>query len=135
MRMIEGMEGTHEEGIRRVEPLCSVAEVDDFEHLSRLLDRPRIKIERKLSFDERSLSELSGNLRLVDDMYSPASGRSVLDTPASSARDWFEPHQMIAEAWDALRRSIVLFRRQAVGTIAAIEHASEEVLNYDQVHG
>ncbi|KAG6535524.1 hypothetical protein ZIOFF_000546 [Zingiber officinale] len=136
VRMIEEMEGTDEEGLWRVEPLCSVAELDDFEHLSRLLDRPRIKIERKLSFDERSLSELSGNLRLVDEMYSPAAGRSVLDTPASSARDWFEPHgphPMIAEAWDALRRSIVLFRRQPVGTMAAIEHASEEVLNYDQV--
>lgn len=133
--MIEEMDGTHEAGLWRVEPRCSMAEADDFDHLSRLLDRPRIKIERKLSFDERSFSELTGNLRWVDDTCSPAAGRSFSDTPTSSPRDWFEPHLMIAEAWNALRRSIVLFRGQPVGTIAATDHSSEEVLNYDQVHG
>ncbi|XP_042411481.1 probable alkaline/neutral invertase D [Zingiber officinale] len=131
--MIEEMDGTHEAGLWRVEPLCSMAEADDFDHLSRLLDRPRIKIERKLSFDERSFSELTSNLRLVDDMCSPAAGRTFSEIPTSSPRDWFEPHPMIAEAWDALRRSIVLFRGQPVGTIAALDHSSEEVLNYDQV--
>ncbi|KAM7493528.1 hypothetical protein LguiB_028137 [Lonicera macranthoides] len=40
---------------------------------------------------------------------------------------------MVAEAWDSLRQSLVFFRDQPVGTIAAYDHASEEVLNYDQV--
>lgn len=40
---------------------------------------------------------------------------------------------MVADAWEALTRSIVYFRGQPVGTIAAYDHASEEVLNYDQV--
>ncbi|URE37648.1 plant neutral invertase domain containing protein [Musa troglodytarum] len=136
--MVNGMDGAHEMVLCKVEPQCSIAEADDFERLSRLLDRPRVKIERKLSFDERSLSELSvtGNLRPVDSydsMCSPGAGRSVLDTPVSLARSSFEPHPMVGEAWDALRRSIVFFRGQPVGTIAAIDHASEEVLNYDQV--
>ncbi|CAL9041108.1 probable alkaline/neutral invertase D [Musa acuminata AAA Group] len=136
--MVDGMDVAHEMVLWKVEPQCSIAEADDFERLSRLLDRPRVKIERKLSFDERSLSELSvtGNLRPVDSydsLCSPGAGRSVLDTPVSLARNSFEPHPMVGEAWDALRRSIVFFRGQPVGTIAAIDHASEEVLNYDQV--
>jgi hypothetical protein len=39
----------------------------------------------------------------------------------------------VNEAWEALRKSVVYFRGQPVGTIAATDHASEEVLNYDQV--
>ena len=39
---------------------------------------------------------------------------------------------MIAEAWETLRRSLVYFRGQPVGTIAALD-SSEEKLNYDQV--
>ncbi|CAD5167063.1 unnamed protein product [Musa acuminata subsp. malaccensis] len=136
--MVDGMDVAHEMVLWKVEPQCSISEADDFERLSRLLDRPRVKIERKLSFDERSLSELSvtGNLRPVDSydsLCSPGAGRSVLDTPVSLSRNSFEPHPMVGEAWDALRRSIVFFRGQPVGTIAAIDHASEEVLNYDQV--
>ncbi|XP_060197982.1 alkaline/neutral invertase CINV2 [Lycium barbarum] len=125
------MEGT---GLRNVGSNCSISDMDDFD-LSKLLDKPRLNIERQRSFDERSLSELSiGLTRGLDNYesaYSP--GRSVLDTPASSARNSFEPHPMVAEAWDALRRSLVHFRGQPVGTIAAVDHASEEVLNYDQV--
>ncbi|KAL4360436.1 hypothetical protein GQ457_04G000330 [Hibiscus cannabinus] len=39
---------------------------------------------------------------------------------------------MVAEAWEALRRSLVYFRGQPVGTIAALDN-TEENLNYDQV--
>ncbi|KAJ8531149.1 hypothetical protein K7X08_025880 [Anisodus acutangulus] len=123
-------------GLRNVSSHCSISEteMDDFD-LSKLLDKPRLNIERQRSFDERSLSELSiGLTRGLDNCesaYSP--GRSALDTPASSAHNSFEPHPMVAEAWDALRRSLVHFRGQPVGTIAAVDHASEEVLNYDQV--
>ncbi|XP_009775050.1 alkaline/neutral invertase CINV2 [Nicotiana tabacum] len=125
------MEGT---GLRSVGSHCSISEMDDYD-LSKLLDKPRLNIERQRSFDERSLSELSIGLSRGLDNYESAysPGRSALDTPASSARNSFEPHPMVAEAWDALRRSLVHFRGQPVGTIAAVDHASEEVLNYDQV--
>ncbi|GMP47802.1 hypothetical protein CsSME_00015382 [Camellia sinensis var. sinensis] len=129
------MDVTKEYGLRNVSSHCSIAEIDDYD-LSKLLEKPRINIERQRSFDERSLSELSiGLSRALDNFeisYSPV-GRSVLDTPASSTRNSFEPHPMVAEAWEALRRSLVFFRGQPVGTIAAYDHASEEVLNYDQV--
>lgn len=122
-------------GLRNVSSHCSIPEMDDYD-LSRLLDKPRLNIERQRSFDERSLSELSiglsrGGLDNYESTYSP--GRSGFDTPASSTRNSFEPHPMVAEAWEALRRSLVYFRGQPVGTIAAYDHASEEVLNYDQV--
>lgn len=123
--------------LRKVDSRASITEVDDLD-LARLPDRPRLKIERKRSFDERSLSEhlAGGNLRQVDSIesiFSIGGPRSVLDSPASFGYHSFEPHPMIAEAWDALRKSIVLFRGQPVGTIAALDHSSEEVLNYDQV--
>ncbi|KAL3335107.1 hypothetical protein AABB24_031355 [Solanum stoloniferum] len=122
-----------ETGLRNVGSNCSISEIDDYD-LSKLLNKPRLNIERKRSFDERSLSELSIGLSRGLDHYESASPcRSVLDTPVSSARNSFEPHPMVAEAWDALRRTMVHFRGQPVGTIAAIDHASEEVLNYDQV--
>lgn len=129
------MDGIKEYGLRNVSSHCSISEMDDFD-LSKLLEKPRINIERKRSFDERSLSELSiglaRGLDIYESSYSPV-GRSTLGTPASSARNSFEPHPMVAEAWEALRRSLVFFRGQPVGTIAAYDHSSEEVLNYDQV--
>lgn len=131
------MEGGPREpvGLRAVGSHCSLSEMDDLD-LTRALDKPRLKIERKRSFDERSMSELStGYTRhdgLHDSTYSPR-GRSVLDTPLSSARNSFEPHPMMAEAWEALRRSMVFFRGQPVGTLAAVDNTTDEVLNYDQV--
>ncbi|KAL8110841.1 putative alkaline/neutral invertase D [Apium graveolens] len=131
------MEATKDFGLRKVSSICSISEMDDFD-LTKLLDRPRLNLKREKSFDERSLSELSIGFGLTrgqdnfDNAYSPG-GRSGYDTPASSARNSFEPHPMVAEAWEALRRSLVFFRSQPVGTIAAYDHASEEVLNYDQV--
>lgn len=110
----------------RVNSQSSLSDVDD---LSRLLDRPRLNIERKRSFDERSFSEMG----ILDSGVNSPGGRSGWETPGSSTRNSFEPHPMVAEAWDALRRSLVHFRGQPVGTIAAYDHASEEVLNYDQV--
>ncbi|XP_031113163.1 probable alkaline/neutral invertase D [Ipomoea triloba] len=126
--------GVKDSGLKNLNPQCSISEADDFD-LSKLLDKPRLNIERKRSFDERSLSELSIGLARGLDSYEPAysPGCSVLDTPNSWSRNSFEPHPIVAEAWDALRRSIVLYRGQPVGTIAAVDHASEEVLNYDQV--
>ncbi|OAP19603.1 A/N-InvD [Arabidopsis thaliana] len=108
-----------------MEGVNSSSSISDLDELARLLDRPRVNIERKRSFDERSFSEMG----IFDNVNSPGGW----ETPVSSARNSFEPHPMVAEAWDALRRSLVYFRGQPVGTIAAYDHASEEVLNYDQV--
>lgn len=127
--------------------LHSVFEIDDGD-FSRLLDRPgrplNVKGDRQRSFDERSFSDLSigfsprHNLRTIDNhfrmvdhlepVYSPGR-RSGFSTPRSQ----YEPHPMIGEAWEALRRSLVHFRGQPVGTIAALDN-SEEELNYDQVN-
>ncbi|CAH2035453.1 unnamed protein product [Thlaspi arvense] len=115
-------------GLRTVGSHCSLSEMDDLD-LTRALDKPRLKIERKRSFDERSMSELSTGYGMHD---SPR-GRSVLDTPLSCARNSFEPHPMMAEAWEALRRSMVFFRGHPVGTLAAVDNTTDEVLNYDQV--
>lgn len=126
------MDSHKETGLRNVSSVCSIPEMDDFD-LTKLLDKPKLTIKRERSFDERSLSEmsLSRGLDNLEHSYSPG-GRSV-DTPGSSTRNSFEPHPMVAEAWESLRRSLVHFRGQPVGTIAAYDHASEEVLNYDQV--
>ena len=123
-------------GLKKISSHTSISEMDDFD-LSRLLDKPKLNIERQRSFDERSLSELSiglprGSLDNYD-TFSPG-GRSGFNTPASSTRNSFEPHPMVADAWESLRRSLVYFRGQPVGTIAAVDHQSEEVLNYDQVN-
>ncbi|XP_073305726.1 probable alkaline/neutral invertase D [Primulina huaijiensis] len=129
-----GMDGTKETGLKQVSSYCSIPDFNDYD-LSKLLDKPRLNIERQRSFDERSLSELSIGLTRGLENYEHAHspGRSALNTPASSTRNSFEPHPTVADAWEALRRSMVSFRGQPVGTIAAFDHASEEVLNYDQV--
>lgn len=121
----------------------------DFDIL-KLLDKPRpINIERKCSFDEKSLSEFSNGLsphhfcrnsstttenchRAIDHLehaYSPCR-RCSLNTPRSIT--YYDTHPMFCDAWEALRRSLVYFRGQPVGTIAALDH-SVEGLNYDQV--
>jgi hypothetical protein len=56
--------------------------------------------------------------------------RSTAGTPRDHPS--FEPHPMIADAWEALRRSLVYFRTKPVGTIAAMD-PTEESLNYNQV--
>ena len=140
--------------MRKASSQASLADPDDFD-LTRLLNhKPRINVERQRSFDDRSLGELSiagagtasrggwggwgyygGGMESYESMYSPGGGlRSYSGTPASSTRLSFEPHPLIGEAWDALRRSIVSFRGQPIGTIAAVDHSADsEVLNYDQV--
>jgi hypothetical protein len=121
---------------------ASIADSDDFD-LTRLLNhRPRINVERQRSFDDRSLGDLylsamdsrGGYMESYESMYSPGGGlRSLTGTPASSTRLSFEPQLLVAEAWEALRRSLVCFRGEPLGTIAAVDSSSDEVLNYDQV--
>ena len=67
---------------------------------------------------------------------------SLLDqeetTPRSPSSDIFtsqvpfEPNPTFFDAWDCLRKSIVTFAGEPVGTIAALD-PSEETLNYNQV--
>lgn len=137
---------SHNGNVKNSNTLFSVDEIEESE-FSKLLDKPRpLNIERQRSFDERSLGELaigfsprlssrisSDNFsRLIDNFdQTPSPGRkSDFNTPRS--QHGFEHHPMVAEAWDALRRSLVHFRGQPVGTIAALD-STEENLNYDQV--
>ncbi|CAD6254560.1 unnamed protein product [Miscanthus lutarioriparius] len=121
--------------------LASEAEINL--DLSRLIiDRPqRFTLERKRSFDEQSWSELShshshrNNDGFDSVLQSPAFPSGGFDSPFSIGTHFGGggPHPLVNEAWEALRKSVVYFREQPVGTIAAVDHASEEVLNYDQV--
>nr|XP_019705482.1 probable alkaline/neutral invertase F [Elaeis guineensis] len=99
-------------------------------------------IERRMSYDQRTSSEPSAapgpsrhpfsNLPSIaeDQEYSSASGSSCASTPRAS--DGGETHSVLAEGWEALKRSLVYFRGKPVGTIAALDH-TEEALNYNQV--
>eukprot|EP01018_Ginkgo_biloba_P030802 Gb_12592 [translate_table: standard] len=133
--------------LRNTETFCAPTENGAFD-FSKLLDKPRpINLEHQRSFDERSLNELLSpggvsprpSLRAIETvkssdclegMLSP-SIRSAPNTPHSGHAS-FEPHPMIGDAWEALRRSLVYFRGKPVGTIAALD-PSEDVLNYNQV--
>ncbi|KAK3007664.1 hypothetical protein RJ639_014306 [Escallonia herrerae] len=132
--------------LKRLESGGSLFEIDDSD-LSKLLEKPRpVTIERNRSFDERSFNEMSITLsppshfyrsnenssRVFDHLASiyPSGIRSGVSTPRSTT--YCEPHPIVAEAWEALRHSLVYFRGQPVGTIAALDQSSEE-LNYDQV--
>ena len=124
--------------------LCTVAEIEEFD-FSKAFDRPRaLNIERQRSCDERSMSELSigfsprqlsikadNSSRIGDSFDSPLPPlpKSGITTPRSLI---LEPHPILSEGWEALRRSLVYFRGQPVGTIAALDN-SDEKLNYDQV--
>lgn len=144
--MSPGNKDVSENGNGRHLESGSLFEIDETE-LARLDDRPLpIRIERRRSFDERSFGDMSMTLspprhfhrnddtlsRMYDHFESMDSGgrRSLASTPRSS--NSVEPHPLVAEAWESLRRSIVYFRGQPVGTIAALDHSTEE-LNYDQV--
>ncbi|CAK7346195.1 unnamed protein product [Dovyalis caffra] len=114
--------------VKSFETAGHMFEIDS--EILRLSDRPRpLNVERNRSFEERSFSENS--LRIIDHLEnsSPAGRRSGFNTPRSSN---FESHPMVGDAWESLRRTLVYFRSQPVGTIAALDHSVEE-LNYDQV--
>lgn len=123
--------------------IAPVIEEIDF---SNFTDKPRtLNTERQRSCDESLLSELSIGLsprhslrilesyRIADQLdgtFSPGR-RSGFNTPWS--QNGYEPHPTMTEAWEAMRRSLVYFRGQPVGTIAALDN-SDENLNYDQVN-
>ncbi|KAE9448230.1 hypothetical protein C3L33_19878, partial [Rhododendron williamsianum] len=127
--------------VRSMDTLCSVAEIEECD-LSRLLDKPRpLNMERQRSFGELSIGlSPHHSIRNVDNnsfrfmdhsdvVFSPGR-RSGFNTPRS--QNGFETHPMVAEAWETLRRALVYFRGEPVGTIAALD-SSDEKLNYDQV--
>lgn len=98
----------------------TIFEIEDHD-VMRSSDRPKpIKVVRNKSFDEKSSDHVSSPCR-----------RSELSTPGSHS--CHESHPMIVNAWECLRQSLVYFRSQPVGTIAALDHSAEE-LNYDQVN-
>lgn len=67
-------------GLRKVSSHCSIPDIDDFD-LSRLLDKPKLNIERKRSFDERSLSELSQGLTRAARIHQEEGLGSTLQLP------------------------------------------------------
>ncbi|KAK4401476.1 putative alkaline/neutral invertase B [Sesamum angolense] len=128
----------------------SVHELDEYDFFKAAGSAQKFEFGEKRSFDERSLTELPLGFSphppsradnfyrafdVLDSFFSPGR-RSGLSTPKSlfGYGPSNEPHPMVAEAWDNLRRSLVYFRGQPVGTIAALDN-SEENLNYDQVKG
>jgi hypothetical protein len=127
--------------LKNPDSLRTVAEIEEFD-FSKALDKPRaLNIERQRSCDELSIglsprqsfikSDNFSRLGLgehLDNAFSPMH-KSGHNTPKSLLLD---PHSILPEAWEALRRSLVYFRGEPVGTIAALDN-SEENLNYDQV--
>ncbi|KAK6121433.1 hypothetical protein DH2020_044822 [Rehmannia glutinosa] len=115
--------------IKNVDSSSSVHELDEYD-FSRLPHRPRnLNLERQRSFDERSLTDLPLGLSPhppsradnffrafdhLDSAFSPGR-RSGYNTPTSQFGygQNYEPHPMIAEAWDNIRRSLVYFRESA----------------------
>lgn len=142
LRMSPTFDVSQNGNLKHQDSSSSIFEIRESD-LSRLLEKPRpVNIERKRSFDERSFSELSisspprafyrnneNSSRVFDSIHSPAA-RSGVSTPRSFT--CVEMHPIVSEAWVALQRSVVHFRGQPVGTIAALDHSTEE-LNYDQV--
>ncbi|MFQ6621727.1 hypothetical protein Gotur_001537 [Gossypium turneri] len=101
-----------------------IFEAEDSDILLRIMDRPRAI---NVSFEERPSNELLSN---HFECLSPHGRRSGFNSPRSYTS--FEAHAMVGEAWENMKRSIVYYRRQPVGTVAAVDHSVEE-LNYDQV--
>eukprot|EP00249_Psilotum_nudum_P003196 c16538_g1_i1 orf=448-2250(-) len=141
-----------------VEPCCNGADNGRFDFTSHdAKSRPVNNYPESLRSDERSdemsLSDLVSpgisprRLRpletvrssdCLEGLLSPTI-KSSAGTPRStqtgtprSIHASFEPHPMVADAWENLRRSLVYFRGKPVGTIAAMD-PTEEALNYNQV--
>lgn len=58
--------------------------------------------------------------------------RSNVTTPRSATGNHLAVNPMAMEAWENLRKALVYFRGDAVGTIAALD-SDDEALNYNQV--
>ncbi|WCJ35101.1 Plant neutral invertase family protein [Euphorbia peplus] len=128
------MSPTDNGSVKCLETASSISENDDSDHTLKSL---QIKPRNNRSFDERSFTSehsMSFSPRFIYRINHPDQNggrRSDFSSPFSSIYD-FESHPMVGEAWDSLRRSLVFYRAQPVGTIAALDHSVED-LNYDQV--
>ncbi|CAN1259517.1 Probable alkaline/neutral invertase B [Linum perenne] len=114
--------------------LSSVVSDQDELDLLKVLVNPLSLLNTARSCD---LSEFATGTKVdggsgSDSVHSPAPGtgrRSSFNSPRSQFVAGVD--SQLEEAWAALRKSLVLFRGQRVGTIAANDN-SEENLNYDQ---
>ena len=85
------------ERLRSVASHCSIPDDEDLK-LFRHLTEVKLKIERKRSFDERSLCGQD----YLDGVHAPGPGRAGFNTPHSLASKSFESHRMVADATEAL---------------------------------
>nr|CAD1836855.1 unnamed protein product [Ananas comosus var. bracteatus] len=112
-------------GMRKVSSHTSMADAAaaaDFD-LSQLLDKPRLKIERQRSFDDRSMSEFS-----LSGMSGESTATIACFRPVGCGRCWTRRCRRLGT-----RSSPIRWWRRRGRRSAAYDHASEEVLNYDQV--
>ncbi|KAF6161987.1 hypothetical protein GIB67_020043 [Kingdonia uniflora] len=109
------------------------------ECFSKLTVKPRV-LKRHATMDDDSFNKMSAaysprypsNSRISEEYAVSPAAKSDMNTPTVNNAFESHPHPMVAEAWEALNRSLVYFRGQPVGTIAALDNSSEG-LNYDQV--
>ncbi|CAN6226939.1 unnamed protein product [Urochloa humidicola] len=114
---------------------------DDANHDSPKLERrTRMHIERHKSCVV-TLSDMEQNdlqprrlLQTIETSKSPGGG-SQCSLHEETPTDTHASHRhAIADAfWEALKRSIVYFRGQPIGTVAALDKSQGAALNYDQV--
>ncbi|TYJ49178.1 hypothetical protein E1A91_A01G116000v1 [Gossypium mustelinum] len=116
--------GSPNGNVKTLESAGTIFEAEDSDILLRIMERPRAI---NVSFEERPSNELLSN---HFECLSPHGRRSGFNSPRSYTS--FEAHAMVGEAWENMKRSIFYYRRQPVGTVAAMDHSVEE-LNYDQV--
>ncbi|XP_020214742.1 probable alkaline/neutral invertase F [Cajanus cajan] len=134
------MDWCHNESFRSADALSTAAETDEEELDFSKVDKPR-GLERCKSCEVRSLSELAkvseNSSHPVEHLENAVSllPKSITNTPGALVLDphpHLHSHPIVSEGWEALRRSLVYFRGQPVGTIAALD-SSDEKVNYDQV--
>ncbi|KAJ7535924.1 hypothetical protein O6H91_12G105800 [Diphasiastrum complanatum] len=128
---------------RKVDASCTVSH-DGINSLLENEHRHLRNIETRKASDEKTLSELmapgpsSRPLRQIETVKSSECLEGMISPSIRSAGTpraglpSFEPHPMVGEAWENLRRSLVYFRGIPVGTIAALD-PTQEALNYNQV--
>ena len=63
----------------------------------------------------------------------PGGSQCSLHEETPTATNASHRHAIADTAWEALKRSIVYFRGQPIGTVAAIDKSQGAALNYDQV--
>ncbi|XVF00943.1 hypothetical protein REPUB_Repub04eG0045800 [Reevesia pubescens] len=132
-----------DKNMKTVDILCPLAEYEECD-FSKLLEKPRLlNIDRQRSLDERSLAELSigisprhstratdlSSSRIfepLDFICSPVGRRSGFNTPRSQTG--FDPHPMVAEAWEALRRSLVFVRDFVPSGLAFLMNGEPEIV-------